>query len=739
MAQPSKNNQVSKSLDRQSSAPTEDIVKTVAVCFALFVLVLIVYFQTLNHEFTVCDDEPYIYGNPHVYTGVTWDNVKWAITEHTAGNWHPLTWMSHMLDVEMYGLHPGSQRWKGPEAGGHHFTSVLLHAAAAVVLFLAMQRLTGSFWCSAFVAAMFALHPLRAESVAWGAERKDVLSGLFWMLTLLAYGGYALRPNIWRYLLVVVAFGLGLASKSMLVTLPCVLLLLDFWPLRRWQPEALLPTTPEKAPSRFAPQSLGWLLLEKVPLLGMSAAVSGYIWYVQRNMGAMTMSKPVPELERIANAAVAPVAYIWSTIWPFNLAIFYPHPSVLGGDAAYWLLWQGLACGLLLVLLTALVLWNLKTRPYLAVGWFWFLGALVPVIGLVQVGVQSRADRYTYLPTIGLSIMLTWGVAEWVARKRPDKMLIVGAAGMLIIFWTIISVHQVSTWKTSTTVFTHAKNVVSDNYFAWNHLGLAYQQDCEELRRTNQLAEADKKLEDAGICFETSVNIAPSYDASNANLGVYFARRNDFKEALKYFKRSVEVNPHMVGHRSNLGAMYLNLGDYDEAEKVLRKAIEINPQHAQCHLNLGETLGRKGDFRGMLGEWREVIRICPDDPTMMVRAARLLATSQDASLRNGKEAVELIERAMNIVRPTNGPVPELLDIAAMAYAETGDFTRAEEVATEAARLAKQRNAGDFARQIQTRIMKYQNGKPYREPLPVPKKPTPLKQEAPPKQKAKSSL
>lgn len=732
MGRPAINNQRNDSSSSDQQSKVKELIKVSAICLVLFLAVLRIYGSTLNHEFTVCDDEPYIYGNPRVATGLTWDNVAWSITGYTAGNWHPLTWISHMIDVELYGLH-APERWKGPEAGKHHLTSALLHAAAGVVLFLAMRRLTGTLWCSAFVAAMFALHPLRVESVAWGAERKDVLSGLFWMLTLLAYGAYAIRPNIWRYLLVVLAFGLGLTSKSMLVTLPCVLLLLDFWPLRRWQPTWMYP---DPTPPRGAPGSLGWLLLEKTPLMAMSAGVCLYIAYIQKMMGAMSMTNNVPTIDRIANAAIAPIAYIWSTIWPFNLAIFYPHASVLGGEAVTHLHKEGLMAGVLLLLITALVLRNLRQRPYLAVGWFWFLGSLVPVIGLVQVGAQSRADRYTYLPTIGLSIMLVWGVAELVARYERLKTPIAAAAGALLVFWLAISINQVSTWQNSTTVFQHAVDVVNENYFALNHLGLAKQQQAEELHRLGQEKEANVLFEEAGIDFERAVKTAPSYDASNANLGVYYARRNDFNTAIKYFQASVNVNPYMVGHRSNLGAMYLNLGDYKKAEKVLREAIRINPEHAQCHINLAETCYRQGNLRGMVDEWRALVELCPNDPMLLGKTARVLSTNPDPSIRNGKEAVKLIKRTREIVKPFQGEQAEILDVLAMAYAETGQFKLAAETAKKALWLAERQKNPDIVRAIKDRISLYEDGKPYRETLPVFKKPA-AKQPKEPKDKASS--
>ncbi len=524
MGQRPENSRNQVSLDPQTSP--RELFKVLAVCCLLALMVLLVFGQASHFEFIVCDDDPYVYGNPHVVEGLSprawrsWtDNpLYWSLTTTTAGNWHPLTWMSHIIDGQLWGIHdlrffgPGSpEHWKGPEAGGHHMTSVLLHAAAAIFLFLAMRRLTAAFWCSALVATIFAIHPLRAESVAWVAERKDVLSGLFWMLTLWTYANYALRPSIGRYLALVAVFAVGLSAKSMLVTLPCVLLLLDFWPLRRWQPQQLAAGPAEQSPSRCAPQSLGWLVLEKLPLFALSAIVSVIVAVGQRRMGCMSMTDNVTFPYRIANAAFSGADYLWKLVCPLNLAIFYTHLAIMGDAAKARLVWYGIAGGLVLAAITVFALWNLRRRPYLAVGWFWYLGTLVPVIGLIQVGAQGMADRYTYLPMIGVTIMAVWGGAELAARSHRLRTELIVAAGVVLAGWAALAFVQVSTWETSETVFQHAVDVTSDNYFAYNHLGLAY-----------QYARFPGHMEKAGDQFKKAVLYGPSYDAANANLGVYY-------------------------------------------------------------------------------------------------------------------------------------------------------------------------------------------------------------------------
>jgi protein O-mannosyl-transferase len=707
MGQPSKGQRGRQPPPQQP--PKHERLAVLVVCCSLLLTVLAVYNPTTGHEFLICDDDVYVYVNRHVSEGLTWENVKWSLTRSAAGNWHPLTWLSHILDVSCYGIHPGMELWKGPEAGGHHFTSVLLHAAGAVVLFLALRRMTGALWCSAFVAAMFALHPLRVESVAWVAERKDVLSGLCWMLTLLAYAGYASRPAVGRYLAVVCCFALGLMSKSMVVTLPCVLLLLDFWPLRRWRPQGDCPsfrvnddgTVPLVSAPLFPRRSLGWLLAEKVPLLALSAAVCVIVAATQHDVGTVSTVSRVPLEVRLANAAVSAVAYLWSMIWPVDLAIFYPHPLALANYSPDRLMWQGVAAGVLLLAITLAVLWNLRRRPYLAVGWFWYLGALVPVSGLVQVGTQSRADRYTYLPMIGVSIMLAWGAAELVARSGRVKTVVGVAAGAILVAWTLLTVRQVAFWQDSFTVFRHAIEATENNYFAHNHLGMAYLRDGNE--------------EEAASEFAKAVEIAPGYDAANANLGASYASRKQYDKALPYLQAAVRVNPSKVGCRSNLGTVYTYLGRLDEATAEFRHALEIDPDDAQARLNLGRALCRAGKTAEMLVEWREVIRLVPNSIGVRRSAARLLATYPDASLRNGKEAITLAQRAVEL---SNAEDPLALDALAAAQAEIGQFQLAEETANQAAALAARQQKPDLAESIKGRIPLYKDGKPCREPPPT---------------------
>jgi protein O-mannosyl-transferase len=701
----------------------EDILRTIGVCCCLLLIVLVVYIQVSTHKFIICDDDACIYLNPHVRSGLTGENVKWSVTGVYAGNWFPLTWLSHMADCEMFRRSPVVTAMEsGQNEGAHHLVNLLLHMASTIVLFFAMRRLTTAFWCSAFVAAMFALHPLHVESVAWAVERKDVLSGLFWMLTMLAYSGYVLRPNVWRYLFVVAMFALGLMSKSMLVTLPCVMLLLDFWPLRRWRPARFAVDTSDEAPARCAPASLKWLVIEKIPLFVMSAGVSAILSKIQWDMGAMSMvdmsNMTLPA--RIANAAISAVAYLRQTIWPVNLAFFYPHPVVMTDYSAVRFMLEGVAAGGLLLAITAAVLWQLRRRPYLAVGWFWYLGTLVPVIGLVQVGAQARADRYMYLPMIGLSIMLAWGAAEVAAKSVRLRRGVLVAAGILLVIWSALTANQVSYWKDSETVFKHAIEVTDDNFFAHNHLGLVYLHVFEHAKKVERNREkADKYFEMLRSEYEEAVKIAPSYDAANANLGHSYLQRDppDYDNALRCFQASVDVNTHNGGHRCNLGRVYLSQGKIDKAEAIFRGATEVDPKYADGHALLANVLLSKGRYGEAIAEWRTIVDYYPDNIVALQTLATLLSMCPDASVRNGEEAVKLTTRAMEVLNRDSAEVPlHLFDTLATAYAEKGDFAQAVKIEENALKVALKLNQDNpevvkLVNMFRAKLLKFQEGKP----------------------------
>lgn len=571
-----------------------DLCRTLAICLALIAAVGLIYAQTGYHHFIVCDDGPYVYANPYVPMGLTSQGVNFALTGSYDGNWHPLTWLSHMFDVTLYRtpLAPGAVLPDRPDPlpqdychgdeygpGGHHLNSVVLHAATAVLLFLALRQMTGMLWSSVLVAALFAVHPLRVESVAWIAERKDVLSGVFWMLTLLCYGWYAKRPGLrglGRYLTVLVSLALGLSAKSMLVTLPCVLLLLDVWPLRRWPSSLRTSDLAVEASPRFPPCPLAGLLIEKLPLFGLSIGVCVLVAQTQISAGSASMSDRIPFLLRVANSAVSSVMYLWKEMWPTQLAISYPHPLIGGTLSPAEQLCWGVLAAFGLTLITAIVLWELQRAPYLAVGWFWYLGTLVPVIGLIQVGVQGMADRYTYLPMIGVTIMGVWSAAALVARwpllRWPTVVAVIG----LLSVWSGLAYKQTATWKDSFTVFEHAVTVVPGNYFAHCHWGLAYSDLAafEDARRNETAAIKARDL--AGEQYAIAVKLAPHYDAANCNLGWYYSTLEKYDQALPYFLLAAEINPNLAAHQTNLAITYFNLGRLCDAAKAGDQALELN-------------------------------------------------------------------------------------------------------------------------------------------------------------------
>lgn len=718
----------------QNSA--SEFFRVLAVCCFLFLMVLLVFGQACQFEFILCDDEPYVYDNQHVVDGLgpsawkSWEDnpILWSLTTNNAGNWHPLTWMSHIVDGAIYGVHGtgpqnadgSAERWRGPEAGGHHMTNVLLHAAAAIVLFLAMRQLTGTFWCSALVATMFALHPLRAESVAWVAERKDVLSGLFWMLTLLAYAMYAMRPSKTRYLALILVFAAGLTAKSMLVTLPCVLLLLDVWPLRRWQPKLLYGEPTEAIPSRGQARPLGRLLLEKAPLFALSALVSIVVARGQQSMGYMSMTDAVSCPCRLANASYSAVAYLGKMAWPIditqsvkqgslvcNLCIFYPHLAVTGADKneqlanIHRLMWYGAAGALILAAITAFVIWNLRRRPYLAVGWFWYLGTLVPVIGLVQVGAQGMADRYTYLPMIGICIMIVWSAAELVTRRPRWRDGLLFTIGGVLAIWAVLTTIQVSTWRTTETVFQHAVDVTNDNYFAYNHLGLAYQFDRSKPNNEEKARET----------FEKAVHCCPSYDAANGNLGSAYMKQKEYEKALECFQRAAKVNPYGAVNFASLARAYIATKKLGDAEDAMRKAIEIDPGEPRYHQRMAEIFFRKGEPALGVAELEKSLKLCPQDLVAMTDLAYLLATHPDAAARNGERSLVL---ALEVNEQTHYRFSRPLIVLAAAHAELRHFEAAVTFAKKAEKIAVNTGDNETASFCRRLIAGFGSRKPLRE-------------------------
>ena len=533
------------------------------LALALALVTAGIYSPVLHHSFVNFDDQAYIVENRHVTGGLTPATVRWALTAMEESNWHPLTWMSHALDCEFFGLNPA----------GHHAVNVVLHVANAILLFSLLLGATGARWRSLAVAALFALHPLNVESVAWAAERKNVLSMLFCLLALLAYRWYVRRPRFSRYLLVAFAFALGLAAKPMIVTLPFALLLLDYWPLRRAQ------SSSQPVDGRHIPQSSWWRLgLEKVPLLGLSAASSVVTLYAQRL--SMPTSEALPFAQRVGNAISSYAQYLGKTFWPARLAVFYPHE---GGHLS------AATTGLCLLFLGAVTVWTWmlrSSRPYLLIGWLWFLGNLIPVIGLVQVGDQAMADRYVYLPLIGVSVMVVWGIASlagYLPQSRGVAVLAAVAITVLVAL-SAVTVRQVATWDTSYDLWSHALEVTTDNYLAEDYIGSAL------LVRAYQTT-GQRYSDEATAHFRNAVRINPHDAIGHLNLGADFHEHGRLSEAIAQYTETLEdtSDEHLRAKAYiALGAAYGTLHAFDKAERSYGMAAKLEPGNQGLFMRMAQ-------------------------------------------------------------------------------------------------------------------------------------------------------
>jgi tetratricopeptide (TPR) repeat protein len=625
------------------------------LCLLLALTTLAVFLRVGGYDYVNYDDSDYITANAHVESGLKWADVVWAFKTGHASNWHPMTWMSHMLDVQLFGEKPGPQ----------HLVSLGFHIVNTLLLFLVLRRLTGAHWRSGMVAALFALHPLHVESVAWISERKDVLSAFFFLLTLWGYARYvecrrqnaecrmgqpdtgtthkASRftfhvtrftrvPAFAWYLLSLGCFALGLMSKPMLVTLPFVLLLLDFWPLRRMQRadggrqnQASLVT---HRISRLRRQSsiangqspILLLVLEKVPFLLLAAASSVVTFVVQRKGGAVSTSLSFGA--RVANAVVSYMRYIGKMLWPRHLSVLYPHPG-------HWPAWEVAAAAVLLLAISAAVILLARRRPYLAVGWLWFCGTLVPVIGLVQVGIQSMADRYTYLPLIGLFIMLVWGIAELIP-EWPWRAEVLAAVGVLsLAACALLTERQVQIWRDSASLFGHAVRVTRDNYLAYNNLGFYF----------SGLGKTAEAMEN----YRMSLKINPAYEDALNNVGYALAGQKKYSEAIPLYEAALRIRPNHAEVHNNLGNALSETGEIDEAIEHYLIALKQNPDHAEAHNNLGIALAMKGKLDEAIVHFQAAIRSKPNYASAHSNLGNAFAVEHklEEAIRAYREALKL--------------------------------------------------------------------------------------------------
>jgi tetratricopeptide (TPR) repeat protein len=547
----------------------------ILICFFLILITICIYSQVKDHSFIEYDDDRYVTENINVQKGLTKNSIIWAFKSTIVSNWHPFTWLSHMLDAKIYGL----------KSGGHHVSNVLFHILNSILLFIVFRRMTGNVWQSGFVAALFALHPLHVESVAWIAERKDVLSTFFWVLTMCSYALYAERSKRSMYLLSLLFFMLGLMSKPMLVTLPFVLLQLDYWPLRRFkfrdQNGSLI--THKK-------QVIISLIREKIPFFILSATSCVITFLIQKKGGAIGSLDVFTLKARIANTIVSYAGYIGKMFWPAKLSVFYPHPSVLP-------VWKITGACFLLVSISFLVIKYSRKYPWFAVGWLWYLGTLVPVIGLIQIGTQAMADRYTYIPLIGLFIMIAWSFPENLSKWRYKRITTIPIAVSVLSILAVITWFQVRYWKDSIALFKHALEVTENNYVVHNNLGFALKEKGRVDEAVNHYSEA--------------LRINPDFELAHLNLGVVYAGRGDNKAAIKHYKEALRVKPDFITAYINMGNVRLRQGRIADAISYYSEALRLNPDSAQAYNGLGAVMIRTGRIEKAIEFFQKALQLKP--------------------------------------------------------------------------------------------------------------------------------
>jgi tetratricopeptide (TPR) repeat protein len=728
---------------------TLDRFYTLLIYIVLSLAVIIAYEPIRLNDFVNYDDYHYITNNPHINKGVTLESVLWAFTTPHFFMWHPLTSLSHILDCQFFGLNPF---W-------HHLTNLLFHIFNTLLLFWILKKMTGEIWPSIFVAAAFALHPLNIESVAWVAERKSVLSSFFWMLTIVAYIRYSEHTGIWRYLLVILFSSLGLMAKPMVVTLPFVLLLLDYWPLDRfrWGHQNRIEDSPQAKPTQVSSKSYSvWILVrEKIPLLVLSAVLS-VITFIAQQGGKVI--KPIPLEVRFTNAVVSYGRYIWKMLWPNKLAVFYPHPRMIEtGPLVGW--------AILLLCISVLALFWWRRRPWLLVGWLWYIGTLIPVIGLVQAGGQAMADRYTYIPLIGLFIIFGWGARELAARWPLTKMAIGTCAVIALVALMLCTRLQIGHWRNSITLYEHAIKATGGSDLVHDNLGMTI------LRQKGD-------VEGAITHYKAALLLNPNYWHAHNNLAMAFFKLGKTDQAIKHWTKALQLKPGWPEvHNYLAGAFYMQ-GKTDEAimhwtealrlkpdwtevsdnlnklhqwkkrdetiaeyiEKLRRnpddpnmhqalaaelyrqgkiddaithwlEAAKRRPEWAEVQNSLGMAFYRQGKNEKAIKYWTQAVRLKPDWPEALNNLAWALATGEKKELRYPTKAVRLAERACEL---TNYNQPRMLDTLAAAYAAAGRFIKAVKTAEKGIELAREAKDEKTADDIRSHLQLYKKGKSYQD-------------------------
>jgi tetratricopeptide (TPR) repeat protein len=635
--------------------------QTWLVCLGLALAILAAYSPLWHAGFVSFDDNDYVTSNDMVQHGLSWAGVVWAFSTFQASIWHPLTWISYQVDSQIYGMNPA----------GYHLTNVLLHMANSILLFLLLRRMTGVLWRSALVAALFALHPMHVESVAWIAERKDVLSTLFWMLAVWAYVRYAEEFAVKSpkaktfYIGSVVLFALGLMAKPMLVTLPLILLLLDFWPMRRGR-------TP-----------IARLLAEKTPFFILAVASCAVTLLVAHQVGAVKSLAAVSLRARLENIPVSYARYIAKTFWPSDLAVLYPYEF-------HWPVWEIAGASALLGLITGWVVWRVRSQPNYAAGWFWFLVMLAPVIGLIQAGPFSMADRYAYLSNAGLLIMVIW------TGRIKARVFIVGG-GLVLTGCLVATSIQVRYWHDSEALFRHTLAVTKNNSVIESDLGHVL---CQKGRANEALPHVLK-----------AVALNPNLALAHYNLGNVLLAQGRNAEALAQFEIHVNLDPLDPVAQYNFGSVLLDQGLAEDAIPHLEKAVQIRPGAADYHDTLGNAFRRTGRAAEAISQYEKSLQIVPRYAEASSSLAWMLATTPKASLRNGSRAVQLALLANQL---SGGPDPKILGILAAAYAEAGDFSKAAATGQRALQLAGPENQSALAGTLREQLALYRAGSPFRD-------------------------
>jgi len=641
-------------------APPESHQRFISLLLAF--LTLMIYLPARQHGFSVYDDGDYISQNRMVQNGLTWAGFKWAFTTYWASNWHPLTWLSHMADCQWFGL----------DAGAHHLVNVLFHAGNAVLLFLLLCRLTGMTWAAAMVAALFAWHPLRVESVAWAAERKDVLSCFFELLSLSSYVRYAQKKPGRDFYLALVFFALALLAKPMPVTLPFLLLVLDWWPLQRL--------------ANVASLAGKWARLagEKWPFFALAAVSCGMTFFAQRSAAVLSFEQ-YPLSLRLGNAVLAYAGYLLKILWPVDLAVIYPLPRRLS-----WPLVMAVGAGLTGV---SWIVWRIRRgRPYWLAGWLWYLGTLVPVIGLVQVGKQAMADRYSYFPCIGIFLAAVLAGKELATRFRVKWQPLLAGAGLILAVNLWFTARQLNYWRDDVSLFSHAVAVTADNPGAQINLGLALEQE----------GQRDAAL----IHYREALRLAPDSVEAHNNLANILNDEGQTREALDHYQAALRLDQTVPLTHCNLGTLLVKLGRFDEAMQLYQAAQRLQPEDPHVHYLMGKAWLGKGRTSEAIGQFRQALRLDGNDFQSLTFLARILAADENPVNRDGNAAVELAERANTL---TGGTQPFILDVLAMAYAESGRTNEAQRVELKAQELAEAGETPALAANIRRHLQLFQAG------------------------------